>query len=508
LASRAPRRAAGHTTVSPSEASLVPIRPRQIAAAVCALDGVIKQVRARTGVPGIAAAVVHDDKLVYARGFGVRSVKTRRPVQPATVFQLASVSKSLASTVVARAVGEGIVSWTDPVVRFFPAFALADPYVTAHVTFADLFSHHSGLPGEAGDLLEALGYGRAYILGRLRYEPLAPFRASYAYTNFGLTAAGQAAANAAHTSWQQLSERLLYRPLGMRHTSSRHSDFVRAANRAALHFRVDGRWRARYTRNADAQSPAGGASSTVLDLARWLRLQLANGKWGGRQLIDKQALLETHLPRVISAPLATPNSRASFYGLGMNVGYDYAGRLRVSHSGAFVAGAATAYTLLPSANLGIVVLTNGMPIGVPEAIIATFLDLAEAGSVQEDWLALLAPVFASLYRNPSRLAGKRPPLRPTPARPDAFYVGAYVNDFYGPARVVARDGGLHLRLGPKPSDFLLRHWNGDTFSYKPVQPGPDISAVIFAAGAGGTAAAVTVEDLDDTGLGTFTRARS
>jgi CubicO group peptidase (beta-lactamase class C family) len=486
----------------------VPIRPRRIAAAVCALDGVIKHVRARTGVPGIAAAVVHDDKLVYARGFGVRSVKTRRPVQPATVFQIASVSKSLASTVVAGAVGRGIVAWTDPVVRFFPGFALADPYVTAHVTFADLFSHHSGLPGKAGDLLETIGYGRSYVLDRLRYEPLEPFRASYAYTNFGLTAAGQAAANAARTSWEELSERLLYRPLGMRHSSSRHADFVRATDRATLHVRVDGRWQARYTRNADAQSPAGGASSTVLDLARWLRLQLANGKWGGRQLIDERALLEAHLPRVITGPLPTPNSRASFYGLGMNVGYDYAGRLRVSHSGAFLEGAATAYTLLPSANLGIVVLTNGMPIGVPEAIIATFLDLVEAGSAQEDWLRVVTPVFAGVYVNPSRLAGKRPPLRPTPARPDAFYAGTYANDFYGPARVTAGAGGLRLQLGPKPTEFALRHWDGDTFAYRPIQPGPDVSAVTFAAGAGGTAAAVTVEDLDDTGLGTFTRARS
>ena len=156
--------------VPPDLQSLVPIQPQMIPAAVAQLDAIIDTVLTKTGVPGLAAAVVHDGKLLYAKGFGVRDITTRARVDPggATVFQLASVSKALSSTVVAGAAGRAVVKWTDPVLWHLPSFALADPYVTQHVTLADLFSHLSGLPDHAGDLLEDLGYDQWYILDRLR----------------------------------------------------------------------------------------------------------------------------------------------------------------------------------------------------------------------------------------------------------------------------------------------------------------------------------------------------
>ncbi len=193
---------------------------------------------AKTGVPGLAAAVVHDGQVLYAKGFGVRDVNTLAPVDAATVFRLASVSKPLSSTVVAGAVGRGAMKWTDPVVAQLPSFALADPYVTAHVTYADLFSHTSGLPDHAGDLLEDLGYDQAYILNRLRLEPLEPFRGEYAYTNFGLTAAAEAAAAAAGRSWADLADEVLFSPLGMTSSSFRYADFLSEADQAAMHVRV------------------------------------------------------------------------------------------------------------------------------------------------------------------------------------------------------------------------------------------------------------------------------
>lgn len=139
----------------------------------------------------------------------MRDVKTRVPVDKRTVFHLASVSKSLSATVVAGIVGHrpaqrtAPLKWTDPVVKHLPSFALADPYVTEHVTLADVFSHESGLPDHAGDLLEDLGYDQAYVLHAPRLEPLDPFRAHYAYTNFGLTAAAEAAAAAAKRPWAE-----------------------------------------------------------------------------------------------------------------------------------------------------------------------------------------------------------------------------------------------------------------------------------------------------------------
>ena len=151
-------------------------------------------------------------------------------------------SSALPEDSVAGAVGRGTVQWSDPVAKYLPGFTLSDPYVGTHVTIADMYAHRSGLPGQAGDLLEDLGYDRTAIIARLALEPLDPFRTVYHYANFGLTAGGEAVAKAAGTTWEDLSQDVLYGPRGMTSTSSRFSDYRKALNRALLHVRVGSRW--------------------------------------------------------------------------------------------------------------------------------------------------------------------------------------------------------------------------------------------------------------------------
>lgn len=490
----------------PTVVSAVSIPPGQIDAAVAQLDTIAPEMLAKTGVPGMSIAVVHDDRVVYAKGFGVRSTATGAPVDAGTVFQLASVSKSLGATVVARTVGAGILGWDDLVTRYLPWFRLKDPSTTRQLTIADLYSHRSGLPDHAGDLLEDLGYDRRQVLRRLRFEPLTPIRSHYAYTNFGMTAGAVAVARAARTSWEELSRRELYAPLGMTSTSSRYADFARSPDHAALHVKVGGAWQPRYSRDADVQSPAGGASSSAVDMAKWMRLVLADGAYDGGQLIARGPLGEIATPHMLSSPPAALDARSGFYGLGMNVGNDATGRVRLSHSGAFALGAATSFTMLPAEHLGIVVLTNGQPLGLPEAVAATFMDLAELGHPERDWLAAYGQAFAGLLENHSRLAGRQPPAHPKPARPERAYVGSYPNAYYGAARVTVRRGRLTLLLGPRHDAFRLSHWSGDTFAYTP--PGENStgrSAVTFGRLRGGRASTVRIENLDETGLGTFRR---
>ncbi|MDI3404216.1 serine hydrolase [Streptomyces cavernicola] len=479
----------------------------KIDTAVDKLDGIVQDAMRRTGVPGVAVGVVHDDEVLYMEGFGTRKAGTKSKISPDTVFQLASVSKPVASTVVAAAVGDETVGWDDPVVKYTPRFALKDPWVTDHVTLADLFSHRSGLPDHAGDLLEDLGFDRTYILEHLRYEPLAPFRASYAYTNFGLTAAAEAVAQASDTSWEKLSADKLYGPLGMDSTSSSFGDYEKAENKAVGHVREGDAWKAEFVRDAEAQSPAGGASSTVRDMTKFLRLQLGNGKFDGKQVVEAEALDETHLPHIVSEPPHAPAGRTGFYGLGWNVGYDDQGRLKLSHSGAFALGAATNVTMLPSENLGIVILTNGMPVGVPEAIASTFLDTVQTGGPTVDWLKFIGPLLeqaAAGDRSETNYA--KPPADAAPAKADDTYTGTYANDFYGPMTVSAEGEGLVMQLGPKKLKFRLRHYDGDTFSYRTVgENAVGLSGVTFTVDSSGRADKVRVESLDHNKLGTFTR---
>jgi CubicO group peptidase (beta-lactamase class C family) len=158
----------------------------------------------------------------------------------------------------------------------------------------------------------------------------------------------------------------------MGRTSYRCADCAAAANRAKLHARIDGKWVAKHERRPDAQVPAGGASSTARNLARWLRLPLDDGRFGGKPVIAAEALGETFRPQAVSAPAKTSDDRIGLYGPGWNVGRDAAGRLTLGHSGAFHLDAATCVTLVPAEKLGIVVLTNGALTGVPEAVALSF----------------------------------------------------------------------------------------------------------------------------------------
>jgi CubicO group peptidase (beta-lactamase class C family) len=487
------------------------VTSQKVKAALPELEKLAEQTLKRTGVPGLSVAVVYKDQAVYLKGFGVRQAGKDEPVDADTVFQLASVSKPIASTILAILVSLGLIDWDDRVIDRDPDFCLYDPWATREVTLRDLLCHRSGLPDHGGDLLEDLGYTRAEVLHRLRYlKPASSFRSQYAYTNFGYTAASVAAARAAGTAWEDLAAEKLYRPLGMKSSSSRFADYAAARNRAALHVRVEGKWVARYVRDPDAQSPAGGVSSTARDVAQWMRLQLGGGKFNGKQIVAARALAETHRPQIVSRVPANPaTDRAGFYGLGWNVNYDDKGRVLLGHSGGFDLGAATVVSLLPSEELGIAVLTNAAPIGVPEAISASFFDLVLHGKVEKDWGKWFQQIF-EVVNQPAygpAVEYRKPPARPSPPLPLEAYVGTYDNPYFGAIAIGEKDGALLLRMGPKATSFPLRHWDRDVFFYQPVgEMAGGLSGVTFRVGPARKDMKVVVENLDVNVQGTFARA--
>lgn len=486
----------------PPLAAAIPLPDNAVDNAVAKLDGIIAELMSSSGIPGMAVAVVHDGKTLYAKGFGVCDTARPDKVDADTVFQLASLSKPLAATVAAHQVGAGALEWDTRIVDTLPWFALSDPAVTRMLTVGDLFAHRSGLPDHAGDSLEDLGLDRRAVLERLRLLPLTPFRTSYAYTNFGFTAAAEAVAAGAGESWEDLSDRVLYRPLGMESTSSRFADFQRRPNRAVGHVKTDNGYQPRYTRDPDAQSPAGGVSASVNDLTKWLTMMLADGSYHGATVVDPTALLSALTPQSVSNPPTEPAARPGFYGYGFNVGVSAAGRTQFSHSGAFALGAATNFVIIPSADVAIVALSNATPSGVPETLTAEFTDLVEFGEVREDWRKLYAGAFAEMDSPVGELVGKSPPANPAPARPSAAYVGGYANDYWGPATVAEKDGRLTLAIGPRPDVYRLRHWDGDVFAFELTNenaPPGSISTATF------DGDRLTLEYFDADGMGTFTR---
>jgi CubicO group peptidase (beta-lactamase class C family) len=490
----------------------VPTNEDDVAAAIDQIDDLAQEAFNETGIPGMAVAVVHDGEVVFAKGYGVREVGKPDKVDADTVFQLASVSKSIGATVIAKEVGDGVVTWDTPVIAHLPTLALSDPYVTQNVTIADMYSHRSGLPGHAGDRLEDLGYDQAQIFERMKLLPLNPFRAVYNYTNFGMTMGAESVAAAAGTDWPTLSDQAIYEPLGMSATSSRFSDFQAAPNHASGHVLVDGGYQAKYVRDPDAQTPAGGVSASVTDVATWLAMVLNEGKAAdGTQVVDPEALRAALTPVIRSvdgSPVPNDSAlRAGFYGYGVGVGNDSTGRVRLSHSGAFYQGTGTTYLAIPNLDLGIVVLTNATANGTAEGVANSFADVAEFGTEQIDWLAGYRAALSGVDDPAGELAGQTPPANPTPAAPNAAFVGTYQNDFWGPVTITESGSELVLTAGPNYQQFPLTHWDGSIFTMVPTgenAPDGSVSEVSFEL-SGDTASALTVEFWNQENLGTFRR---
>jgi CubicO group peptidase (beta-lactamase class C family) len=317
---------------------------------------------------------------------------------------------------------------------------------------------------------------RPEALYKIRLVPLeGVFRKTYQYSNFGLTEGALAATRHLGESWEQVAEDLLYSKLGMTRTSSRFSDYNNRSNRSALHYLSDdGVFRSRYVRDADAESPAGRVNSSARDLAQWLRLQLAGGAFNGQQVVDRTALMETHTPQVCRNPEQnSPNGPVcpgnSYYGLGWNVDYRASGETQLSHSGAFMLGAATAVYMIPNKQIGILVLTNGSPVGLPEAIALNFLDFFEYGAARKDYLAILQQDYLGLRQgvlsSSKDYSKEKPPSNPSPGGATSSFVGTYTNPYYGKVEIEEQQGKLILRLPPLGAYYELSHWDGNIYTY-------------------------------------------
>ena len=458
------------------------------------------------GIPGLAIAVVKDDSVVFAQGFGVRKLGDPAPVTPRTLFAIGSCTKAFTAATLAMLADSGKLAWDDPVTQYLKGFQLYDPYVTRELTVRDLLTHRSGLM--RGDALwYATPYDRDEVLRRIRYlKPSWSFRSRYGYQNIMFLAAGQLVPAVTGMSWDDFVQRRLFAPLGMTATNTSVTALARAADVATPHERVAGKEQPVAWRNIDNIGPAGAINSNVLDMAQWLRLQLGTGSYRGARLISAAAMKEMHAPQTL-VPLDSiterlrPSTHFAAYGFGWSLA-DYRGRKLVSHGGA-IDGFRALVGLAPEERLGVVVLTNG---GEPGRALtnALFLRVVDAylGGPAADWSAELRRVRNDQMARDSADEAKQEHERVTGTKPTldlAAYAGSYRNEMYGDVTVTLEQSALMMRFGPFYTGDL-RHWHFDTFKSKWRDPEEGEDLITFALGAAGR-----MDHLTWPGLGDFAR---
>ncbi len=178
-------------------------------------------------IPGMAISIVRGDRVLLAKGFGVRKLGSTQPADEHTLFQIGSVSKSFTATLVAMLVDRKKIAWTDPVTEHLPDFSMFDPWVTREFRVFDLMAQRSGMSPYAADFLPLLGFDRAHILRSLRFiRPVSSFRSEFAYVNNLFVVAGLLVEKYSDRSWEDTLKARILDPLGMKESSAAQKAFT------------------------------------------------------------------------------------------------------------------------------------------------------------------------------------------------------------------------------------------------------------------------------------------
>src|SRR5262245_8337710 len=411
-------------------------------------------------VPGLALAVVKDDAMVVAKGYGVRKLGERTPVDARTLFGIGSNTKALTATALGLLVEERTIEWNAPVIRCRPAFALIDPYVTRELTVRDLLVHRSGFGLGAGDLLwwPPSTYDRKEIARRLRYIPPATsFRSAYAYDNVLYLIAGELIEAISGQSWEEFVSARILAKVGMSGSSVRHSAAAAGGNVAATHARIDGTVKPIAPFDSDNTNPAGGINSSAEDMAKWLRVQLSGGMLAdGSRLFSAETARE---PATLVTPLQTTDPppelaplKANFrgYALGFDI-RDYRGRKLVTHTGG-LPGYVSRVAMIPDASVGVAVLTNQEATQAFDAITFRILDhYLDAPAF--DWIDAFVKVSARMQAMAKDQSARATAARDASSRPSlplAKYAGTYRDAWYGDITISESGGTLAMQFSHTP----------------------------------------------------------
>ena len=447
-----------------------PLSAQEPANLAADLDRMVEEARRSWNVPGCAVAVVKDGKVLLLSGRGVKEIGKQGAVTPQTLFGIGSLTKAITATALAKLSADGKLKWDDHVRDHVPFFRLRDELANRDVTIRDLLCHRSGLARH-----DLLWYGAPWSLEETvrrmaHLEPERSFRSGYLYNNLAYITLGFVIESAARQPWNEYIRKELFEPLGMTGAVFTRAAVMKSPDHATPHHdSARGKPEPMPWYDDDRQVRASGSvKANAADLSRWLRFQLDEGRWEGKQLVPTTSLRETFEGQVIvpvPAFLAREADTAqSSYGLGWRI-RDHRGHLVREHGGA-VDGFRAHIMLAPRQKVGVVVLANLGQTDMPPALCCTLLDRV-LGLEKKDWNAIWQAEQqrtrnAERRREETWLAQRQTGTKPS--RDLDAYAGEYIHPAYGTATVRRTDSGLVLEWSSWK--VPLEHFHFDTFAVK------------------------------------------
>ncbi len=439
------------------------------------MDSYIQKGLKNWNLPGLAVVIVKDGKVVWMKGYGVRDIETKKPVDENTLFMIASNTKLFTASSLALLETQGKLSLDDPITKYFPDYRLYDSISTRLVSIRDLLCHRIGMKTFEGDFtFWNTSLSREEIMRRMRYlKPLFHFRQEFGYCNSCFLTAGQVIPVVTGESWEHFVQTHFLTPLGMDHSlilSTGVADQPDVATPYTTAY-ADEIEKVPYD-NWNNLAPAASIVSNVNDLSHWLFMQLDSGRYQGKEIISWEALRKTRIANTWIKSEKSPRypTHLTGYGLGLET-QDYAGKQVYWHTGG-AGGMVSNVCFVPEEKLGIAILTNNDNQGFFEdlrhQILDAYLGVPYVNRSQQDLPQFLD--HEEVGFNQRKEWNRRKLKLNNPELPLTAYTGEYTNTLYGKIRISQEKNDLFIHFETKPDltatleymdngDWLLKYNN-------------------------------------------------
>ncbi len=471
------------------------------------IDKLAEQTLKTFNVPGIAVAVVKDDKIVHMKGYGVSSITTGKKTDENTLFAIASNSKAFTAAALGILVDEGKLKWETKVTDIIPEFRLYNSYVTEDFNIKDLLTHRSGMGLGAGDLMlwpDSSTFTKEEIIHNLRYlKQTSSFRTKYDYDNLLYLVAGEVVDRITGQSWEEFVEERIMKPLEMTNSAASYNRVRDRSNLMDAHIPVEGVLQVVPMYQSSLFNSGAGIISSVADMSKWVMMHINRGSYGennSKLLLREATHREMWTPQTI-IPVSNPGpyrSHFAAYGLGWGL-TDVAGYLQASHTGG-LGGVVTQVTIIPELKLGIIVFTNQQEGAAFTTITNTIKD-GYLGVKGNDWIRTLSENVEKNRAEAKRITDEvwakvEAQRSKSGSQVDhALYTGTYTDNWFGD--IVISDAGSRLRFRSVKSPQLrgdMLFYTGNTFIVKWDDRSMDADAyAVFTLGKEGMAVAFTME---------------